>query len=98
MNFGVIALALFLVVAATAGLFALAGNAPSTSYMDTYGNLNTAQTNTTRTVVVDSTSPALFELAGGVVIIMGFFFALVLIIITIRSVNNPHSGYRSGRY
>ena len=93
MNFGLIALTIFLICGAVIGMFAIAASS-ATPYTDTYGNTTTAETNQSQMMVVNGTAPV-SALGGGAAILLAAIGIFVTAIVLIRAMaKSPYGHYR----
>ena len=95
MNFGLVALALLLVCASALAIGLIAG-APHPAYVDSYGNTTESQTNITQGNITAAAAPTT-SMAGGVVIVIGFFVLVIAGIFLYGTFGKNRGGYSSRR-
>jgi hypothetical protein len=94
MNFGVILLAFFLVAGSIFAIFAIAG-ATQAPITDTFGNVQTNQTNATQSTIGNVTAP-LAGAGGGLMLVLAVFVIFIAAVFVIKA-SFGSSNYNTGR-
>jgi hypothetical protein len=89
MNVGIIMIGLLLVAGSVFGLFIIAGSSQPV-YTDTFGAVSTNQTNTTSSIITNTTAPLANSGMGIAFVIVLFLIAAAAITLMSKIFSNPY--------
>lgn len=98
MNFGVLAMMMFVVVAAVMGIFVIAGGNARTPFVDSAGNTTGAQANASQNIINNGTATVIAPIGGGFVLIVAVLLIVFIVGGLIAVAPRWHGGNYQSRY